>query len=177
MEYQRKEVRVPHSVRKVAKIMKIILMILTAVYVVLIAWQDLKEREIYTFPCTVLSALWIVENMVVGMQSCGIFLVYVIICFGLSKAFAVKHIWGAGDSDLFFLFTMIYQSYSVGIGKIESICIEVVWFAVAMMTALVIGWIEAKLKKEKLDKSSSIAVVPGFAIVVLILMWKGVSGC
>lgn len=177
MEYQGKEIGVPHSVRKGAEIMRIILMILTSIYVVLIAWQDLKEREVYTFPCTILTALWFVENMYLKTESWGLFLIYVIICFGLAKAFAVKHIWGAGDSDLFFLFTMIYQSYSMGVGRIESICIEVVLFAVAMILALVIGWIEGKIKKEKLDKSSSIAVAPGFAIVVFILMWKGVSGC
>ena len=102
---------------------------------------------------------------------------YMVICVIIAKALDYKHIWGAGDSDLFVLFTILYETFRVACFSIESLCLEILLFALAMILSLGIAWVEAKIRKEKLGKNSSIAVAPGLAIVTMILMWKGVIGC
>ena len=37
----------------------IILAVITGVYLLLCSWWDLKDRMIYTFPCMMLTGLWV----------------------------------------------------------------------------------------------------------------------
>lgn len=153
------------------------LVIITSIYLCAITVQDLRERQIYTFPCSVLTILWVIVNMSIKMEPWYMTTLYMVICVIIAKALDYKHIWGAGDSDLFVLFTILYETFRVACFSIESLCLEILLFALAMILSLGIAWVEAKIRKEKLGKNSSIAVAPGLAIVTMILMWKGVIGC
>ena len=154
-----------------------ILVIATTIYLIAIAIEDLREREIYVFPCYVLTGLWIELNLYSAYESWSAFIVYGIVCLLLAKILDYKRIWGSGDSDLFFLFTIIFQIYQRNCFTLECLCMEAILFALALMIAFAIACMEAKIRKQKLDKSSSIALAPGFAIVLFTLMWKGVIGC
>ena len=55
--------------------------------------------------------------------------------------------------------------------------IEILLFIGVLVSALFYGWLEARVKKIKIDKKSSIAVAPGFAVVIIAMMWIGVIGC
>ena len=47
---------------------------------------------------------------------------------------------------------------------------ELIGMVVALFTSFLIGVVEALIKKRKLTKNSSIAVVPGFSIVIIALI-------
>ncbi|MDD3138683.1 MAG: hypothetical protein PHX08_06905 [Lachnospiraceae bacterium] len=157
--------------------MREVLAIITTIYLIVIAWQDLKERKIYTFPCTMLNALWGIEIEMRLEMPWYVFLGYMAVCMALYALFTFRNIWGAGDSDLFLLFAVIFFSFAGETYTITSLCLEIMLFATALGSALVFAWIEAKVTRTKLNKNSAIAVAPGFAVVMIALIWKGVMGC
>ncbi|SHJ62248.1 hypothetical protein [Parasporobacterium paucivorans] len=157
--------------------MIIALMIMTSIYFVIVGLQDLWERKIYSFPCTILSALWMIKIAMETKMSIYMYLIYLALCLAIYYFFTQKRIWGAGDSDLFFLFSIVYLACAKGNISFEFLIIEILLFIAVLVSALMIGWIEAKFKKMKIGKESSIAVAPGFAVVLIAVMWKGVIGC
>lgn len=157
--------------------MTIVLMILTSVYVAAVGLQDIKERKIYSFPSTVLSALWM-GKMALNLQMPSyMYLIYLFVCVAFYGVFTVKKIWGAGDSDLFFLFAVVYLACANRTISPSFLIVEILLFMLVLVSALFFGWLEARIKKTKLDKTSSIAVAPGFAIVIISVMISGVMGC
>lgn len=157
--------------------MTFLLIVMTTMYLIGASIQDLRKRAIYTFPCTMLTALWGIEIAICMQYPWYVFLGYMVVSFSLYGIFTARRIWGAGDSDLFLLFLVIYLSVLGGNFNLGSLCMLFLLFALALIVALLVGLIESKLKRKKLDKRSSIAVAPGFAVVMIMLMWKGVIGC
>ena len=157
--------------------MTIALMIMTSIYLIVSGLQDLRERKIYSFPCNILSVLWMIKIAMEMRMPSYIYLIYLAVCLTFFFAFTKKRIWGAGDSDLFFLFSIVNLACAnVSISN-RFLIIEILLFIAVLVSALMIGWIEVKFKKSKIGKESSIAVAPGFAIVLIAVMWKGVMGC
>jgi len=157
--------------------MTIMLMIMTSIYLASVAWQDLKERKIYSFPCMVLSALWMIKIAMEMRMPSYMYLIYLTVSLVLYFVLTKKRIWGAGDSDLFFLLSVIYLACSTEIISFRFLIIGILLFIAILVCALIFGWLEAKVKEIKLGKKSSIAVAPGFAVVIITIMWKGVIRC
>lgn len=148
---------------------------ITVAFMVLCFVTDLKERMIYAFPCMTLIALW----TVLGVISTGQFvLIGIAVSVHLAIYFALKitGIWGDGDSDIFMLYGMIFMTmmltgkYEIGITMY--MILELIGMVFALVVSFVVALIEAKIKGQKLTKKSSVAVVPGFAVVIVIMVVK-----
>ena len=122
------------------------LMILTSIYLVVVGIQDVKERKIYSFPCTLLSALWMIKiSMEMWMPS--------------------------------YIYLIVFMARANSIFSFRFLLVEILLFIAVLVSALILGFFEANIRRMKLSKTSSIAVAPGFAIVIIAMMWRGVIGC
>lgn len=143
------------------------LAVVTGTYLVLAAVWDLKSREIYTFPCNVLTVLWIVYAFVQGNVDVKVIATYIIFFIALYVAFNMTKTWGAGDSDLLLLYGSVTLAQMDGVITLLDISSQCIALAVLLLVSAVIGFIEAKIKKETLRKDSSIAIAPGYAVVII----------
>lgn len=143
------------------------LAVVTGTYLVLAAVWDLKSREIYTFPCNVLTVLWIVYAFVQGNVDVKVIATYIIFFIALYVAFNMTKTWGAGDSDLLLLYSSVTLAQRDGVITLLDISSQCIALAVVLLISAVIGFIEAKIKKETLRKDSSIAIAPGYAVVII----------
>jgi len=143
------------------------LAVVTGTYLVLAAVWDLKSREIYTFPCNVLTVLWIVYAFVQGNVDVKVIATYIIFFIALYVAFNMTKTWGAGDSDLLLLYSSVTLAQMDGVITLLDISSQCIALAVVLLISAVIGFIEAKIKKETLRKDSSIAIAPGYAVVII----------
>lgn len=143
------------------------LAVVTGTYLVLAAVWDLKSREIYTFPCNVLTVLWIVYAFVQGNVDVKVMATYTIFFIALYVAFNMTKTWGAGDSDLLLLYGSVTLAQMDGVITLLDISSQCIALAVVLLISAVIGFIEAKIKKETLRKDSSIAIAPGYAVVII----------
>ena len=50
--------------------------------------------------------------------------------------------------------------------------LELIGMVFAVLVCFVVSLIEAKIKGQKLTKKSSVAVVPGFAVVIVLMVMK-----
>ena len=151
----------------------LILGVMTGIYLIVCSWWDLKDRMIYTFPCTVLTALWIGYSVLQGKVEARLLIAFIVMFLVLYVTFAITKAWGSGDNDLLLLFGAVYLaklSESVGVNDIISLCIGV---ASVLIIAFFIGWIESRVRKKKLNPHSSIAIAPGFAVVISVFMIGG----
>lgn len=145
----------------------VVLALLTGIYLVLAAVWDLKSREIYTFPCNVLTVLWIVYAFVQGNVDVKVIATYTIFFIALYVAFNMTKTWGAGDSDLLLLYGSVALAQMDGAITLLDVSSQCIALAVVLLVSAVIGFIEAKIKKETLRKDSSIAIAPGYAVVII----------
>lgn len=154
-----------------------ILSFITIAYLLFVSVQDMRERVIYTFPANVLTVVWgvvAIQKMtmpaiaVVGVIA-GYLMLYVL--------FNKLRIWGEGDSDLFLLSSSVFLAVISAKLSIGNIIWQIILFALVLVIALIAGFVEAKVKKTKLDKSSSIALAPGFLVVICAMLMKGVILC
>ncbi len=153
-----------------------VLCIVTAIYLCLASIWDIRERAIYSFPCEMLIVLW-GGYLGASKSVSGIFLlIYILVGIFLYFFFRFKKVWGDGDSELLLVFMLVYLAFCKQFG-IHEICIELVLLASALFVAILIGYVEAKIKEETVCANSSIAVAPGFAIVTMIWMIRGVMMC
>lgn len=143
------------------------LAVVTGTYLVLAAVWDLKSREIYTFPCNVLTVLWIVYAFVQGNVDVKVIATYIIFFIALYVAFNMTKTWGAGDSDLLLLYGSVTLAQMDGAITLLDVSSQCIALAVVLLVSAVIGFIEAKIKKETLRKDSSIAIAPGYAVVII----------
>lgn len=143
------------------------LALLTGIYLVLAAVWDLKSREIYTFPCNMLTVLWIAYAFVQGNVDVKVIATYTIFFIALYVAFNMTKTWGAGDSDLLLLYGSVTLAQMDGAITLLDISSQCIALAVVLLVSAVIGFIEAKIKKETLRKDSSIAIAPGYAVVII----------
>lgn len=149
------------------------LAVVTGTYLVLAAVWDLKSREIYTFPCNVLTVLWIVYAFVQSNVDVKVIATYIIFFIALYVAFNITKTWGAGDSDLLLLYGSVTLAQMDGAITLLDVSSQCIALAVVLLISAVIGFIEAKIKKETLRKDSSIAIAPGYAVVIIISLIGG----
>ena len=130
---------------------------------------------IYAFPCMTLIALWAVLCAI----STGQFVmigIAVSVHLAIYLALKITGIWGDGDSDVFLLYGMIFMTmmltgkYEIGITMY--MILEIIVMVFALIVSFVVALIEAKIKGQKLTKKSSVAVVPGFAVVIILMVVK-----
>lgn len=154
--------------------MYIILSVVTGIYLILSAIQDLRERMIYSSPAVILAFAW-------GVHSVGLYEneMTFLICGWIVTAilwlfFKKFRIWGEGDNDVFLLFagvlfcTLRFRTAPFLIFAASN------FLALSQIGAVIIGLIEGRIKKEKVNCHSSIAVVPGLCVVLLGVMCYGV---
>lgn len=152
------------------------LSIATAIYLVFAFIWDIKERAIYSFPCEVLIVLWTVYLAMSGKVSLLFFLGYVVVDGLIFFVLKSRSIWGDGDSELLLLFMQVYLAFCHHY-SIKEICFELLTLASALIIAILVSGVEAKLRSERFCMNRSVAVAPGFAIVIITLMVKGVIIC
>lgn len=153
----------------------VITVAITVAFMVLCFATDLKERMIYAFPCMTLIAIW----TVLGVMSTGQFiLIGIAVSVHLAIYFALKitEIWGDGDSDVFLLYGIIFMTMMLT-GKYEIevtmyMILELIGMVFALLVSFIVALIEAKIKGRKLTKKSSVAVVPGFTVVIVLMVVK-----
>ena len=145
----------------------------TAVFMVMCLTTDLRERMIYVFPCYLLIPIWMMFGVASSEKAVmiGVILVLHIMAY---LVFRIAGVWGDGDSDIFLLYGVVFMSFMTQIKPEYGIglCLiaELLGMIVALLLSFLIGVVEARVKKEKLTKHSSIAVVPGFSIVIIAMV-------
>ncbi len=152
------------------------LCVATAIYLVFASVWDLRERAIYSFPCEGLLVLW---GGYIGFNGnvSGLFLfIYFLIGILLYLFFQVKKIWGDGDSELLMLFMLVYLSFCHHF-SISELCLELLLLSSALFMAILVSFMEARVKHERLYVNRSVAVAPGLAVVTIGWMIRGVTMC
>ena len=143
--------------------------VVTTVYLLLCFVTDIKERMIYSFAALALSVNWWIVASIRSNKSpeiYGIVIVHILLYLLLK---AVK-IWADGDNDLFLLFTAIYAAAHGVTEPFRYVVVELICIVMAMGTALAVAYVEARYKKIELTRKSSVAVAPGFAMVMISIL-------
>ena len=145
----------------------VLLAVMTGIYLICATVWDIKSREIYTFPCNVLTVLWIVHAVLQGKVEVGVIAAYVVFFVILYVVFNMTKTWGAGDSDLLLLFGSVSLAQVNGRITLFDISGQCIALACVLIISAIIGFIEARFKRETLRKDSSIAIAPGYAVVII----------
>lgn len=157
--------------------MRITLAVITMVYLLLISIQDLRERAFYSFPANILTTLWSVFA-IRGMDMTDDRVILVVLGYiAIYVVFNALRVWGEGDSDLLMLGTAIYWSVKKSAFGIDSIIYQIILLVLVLLLAIGVGFFETKIRKKRLEKLSSIALAPGFFLVVGAVLLKGVILC
>lgn len=147
----------------------------TIVCLIMASFTDIKEKQIYTFPCTILTVLW-GSFLMCNSTECTVIYVMWLINIGLYIVFNVFGIWGAGDSDLLLMCVdvMLYalQPQSV----IAGVFAECLFFVVSLAIATLVGAIELKIRGKKFSLKEKVAVAPGMSVCTMALLIIGVIG-
>lgn len=154
----------------------IILAVVTVVYLVLSARMDFKERKIYTFPGIMLSLSWVSYLFSTGEHTWQFMVCYVLFNASAWMLFNRMKIWGAGDSDIFLLLSNVLLAVVGPTSGWNILFLECIAIIGVMVAAIIFGCIESKVKKVKISLKSKVAVVPGFAFVITVLLLIGVVG-
>ena len=154
-------------------IMYCILAVFTLIYLVLAAFMDLKERLIFVFPIVVLHALWSTYLLFSGVYDSTFLSVYWIV--NLIVYLLLNHfgIWGGGDSDLFLLMGNVCLGAGATMNGYMATILECMCLCVGLGISMGISRIEAGIKKEQMTLDRGVAVVPGVAVVMTVLLVKG----
>ena len=145
----------------------------TMVYLLLATIWDLKDRAIYTFPCNVLTVMWIAYAFMQRMVDAKVVVAYLFFVGALYVLFLVTKIWGAGDSDLFLLFAAVYLAYMEGAITVVVVSAQCIALTLVLLISAIIGLIESRLRKKPFRRDSSIAIAPGYAVVMIGVMIGG----
>ena len=148
----------------------------TIIYMVLSARMDLRERQIYTTPCFFLTLSWWAYSLNVGMFDWKILTMWLVFHYVLYRMFNHFRIWGAGDSDVFLLLSNVLVAVLGERGWLTVLFAECVCVVMALAVAILIAIFEFRTKDEKVDLHSKVAVVPGFAVVVILVLIFGFMG-
>lgn len=151
----------------------IVLAVMTGIYLGLCAWWDIKDRMIYTFPCMVLTGLWIGYSVMRGVVEPRILMLYIGLFSVLYITFVLTKAWGGGDSDLLLLYGAVYIAQMSGKFSLYDISIQCIGIAIVLIIAAIVGFVEARVKGERLERDSSIAIAPGYAVVISYFMIGG----
>lgn len=155
------------------KYVYLILSIITSIYLVLSAKRDLKERLIYSFPCIVLMNAWTILWWRTSAYSQGFLIIYAlahVLIFFMMKHFKL---WGDGDGDMFMLLGDICLACLGNLSPINLVIAECLSLAFILAVAIGIGAIEYKVENKPFKVTGDVAVVPGFAVVLIVIMVYG----
>ena len=141
----------------------LLLAVTTGIYLMLATVWDLKSREIYTFPCNLLTVLWIAYAFFNG-----VFFIVLYITFNVTKT------WRAGDSDLLLLFGAVYLAHMDGTFTLIDVSSQCIALVVVLLVSAAVGYVEARIKKKQLKRDSSIAIAPGYAVVIIGVIIGGI---
>ena len=141
----------------------------TIAFLVISFTTDLRERMIYSFPCLMLALSWCMLGFT-SIHNVAFIMTIILLHLLAYSLMRIFRIWGDGDTDVFLLYGAVYAAFGIHAFGTESLCIyligELMGMVAALLLSFLIGFIEARVRKKKLSRSSSIAVVPGFAIVM-----------
>lgn len=153
-----------------------ILAVVTIIYLILSARMDFKERKIYTFPGIMLSLSWLSYLFSTGEHTWQFLVSYALFNVSAWFLFNRMKIWGAGDSDVFLLLSNVLLAVVGPTSGCNILFLECIAIIGVMAVAIICGCIESKLKKEKISLKSKVAVVPGFAFVITVVLVIGAIG-
>ena len=144
--------------------------VVSIIYLIHAGYMDVKERMIYSTPVIFLTIIWssylLLEGHWSGYELAAIWLSH-LICYLLMNRL---HIWGAGDSDLFLLFANIVLLQAKENNLYQTVMFECIALIIAMVISLAIGAVEFKLKHKKWELKGKVAVVPGFSVVMVLML-------
>lgn len=146
-----------------------ILVVLTAIYMVQSAIMDIRERKVYSFLAIVLIIAWGIALITCGEMDIKQLIIYWL-CH-LIAVFIISYfkVWGDGDSYILMLFVNVYL-YAIGnVTGIGAVIGELVSLIAALSVSILVGLLESKIRKVKYKKDYKAAVVPGFAVVLIVL--------
>lgn len=149
---------------------------ITSIYLVQAAVMDVKEKKIYSFPCLILTFLWGIYLAYTGardLQFLGTFwMIHAMIFIFLNKG----NIWGAGDSDILLLFANVYLSITAGMSGYGIAFYECLVLIACLGLSLFVGVIEHRLRHQEIKITGNVAVVPGFSLIMIIMMLAEIVG-
>lgn len=151
-----------------------VLSFITVIALAIMAAQDFRERMIYSFPVLILTVMWMVYSIILYWGRMRIFVLAWTITVILYMVYKIFHIWGDGDSDVFLLFISITLCTFEIDNLLQFGFLICVFLAAAQIISLIAGVIEARIKNRKLNWDSGLAVVPGFAMVLIIMIIYGI---
>ena len=145
----------------------------TVIFLTVSFTTDIRERMIYAFPCMVLILSWILMG-VIGIKDTAFVITVLLLHLFVYSIMRILKIWGDGDSDVFLLYGAVYAALAMITLDIKGMSayriMELIGMIVALLLSFGIAGIEALIRKEKLGKQRSIAVVPGFSIVMIFMI-------
>lgn len=153
------------------------LAILTVIYMIQSGYMDVKEKKIYTFPCQVLAVMWSCYILWTLEVDIKMFIGFWIIHIAIYILFNKLQIWGAGDSDILLLFGNVYFVAMEPVNAYSFVFGECICLVIALSFSILIGWIESKVREKRLGDKNKVAVVPGFSIIIaMLLVSKALGG-
>ena len=153
-----------------------ILAVVTIIYLVLSAWMDLRERKIYSFPGIMLSLSWLSYLFSTGEHTWQFLVCYTVFHAMVWLLLNRFKVWGAGDSDVLLLLSNVLLALTGPIRGWEILFLECTAFIGILDIAIIVGFIESKIKKTEFSLKTKAAVVPGFAVVISVLLVIGIIG-
>ena len=150
--------------------------IVTAICLVFPSFGDLRERMLYTAPIIVIHVMWGAYLWTSGMYTDRFLVCFWIIQMLIYITLNSMSIWGGGDSDLYMLLGDICMvacngAYPTTVGM--CVCISL---AAGLILSIIIGRFEFACKGEAFKKDSGLAVAPGMAVVMIVLLIKFLIG-
>ena len=150
--------------------------IVTAICLVFASFGDLRERMVYTAPIIAIHIMWGVYLWTSGMYTERFLVCFWIIQMLIYITLNCMSIWGGGDCDLYMLLGDICllacnRANVITVGM--CVCISL---ATGLILSIIIGRFEFACKGEVLEKDSGLAVAPGMAVVMIVLLIKFLIG-
>ena len=150
--------------------------IVTAICLVFASFGDLRERMVYTAPIIAIHIMWGVYLWISGMYNERFLVCFWIIQMLIYITLNCMSIWGGGDSDLYMLLGDICllacnRANVTTVGM--CVCISL---ATGLILSIIIGRFEFACKGEAFKKDSGLAVAPGMAVVMIVLLIKFLIG-
>lgn len=154
-------------------VMYLILAVLSIVYLIVATVMDLKERMVFVFPAIALNALWSAYLLFSGSYDNTFLSVYWMV--NLIVYLLLNHfgIWGGGDSDLFLLMANVCLAAGSVLNGYSAAFLECIYLCAGLGLSIGISRVEAGIKREKVTLNRGVAVAPGIAIVMIVLLLKG----
>ena len=134
------------------------------------AIQDIRERMIYVFPITMLHVMWSIYLYGYTDYSKMLLVTFWIVHLVLYVLLNKYAIWGGGDSDMLLVFADIVWVTSASMNGYSLVIRECLYLIVGLICSIAIGLIEGKVRKQEVNVTNEIAVIPGLSLVMILLM-------